>query len=303
MNRFVSRRRELLEPYECRIHVEFCILLLKNAGLSGQVARTFIICVARSARPTEMGNRTLRITQSSDSTGQYRAELALEGDGLARQTATATFEFELSPQHREDIRWYLEDYLQYPHDPAPTVAARIEGDLKNLGVDLFKKVFQSDDDARDLWATLRQQLDDTRIEISTSVAEATSIPWELIRDPKTDAALALRAESFVRSQPQAAQRPELPQTESGPIRILLVICRPSGDDDVPFRSVATQLIKGLGDQAEDRFQLDVLRPATYERLSRVLNDVIRRASRITSSTSTGTGCTPKWPTQTARLSG
>ncbi|MFT5325659.1 MAG: hypothetical protein ACI8P0_003530, partial [Planctomycetaceae bacterium] len=31
-----------------------------------------------------MGNRTLRITQSSDSTGQYRAELALEGDGLAR---------------------------------------------------------------------------------------------------------------------------------------------------------------------------------------------------------------------------
>ncbi|MFT5322815.1 MAG: tetratricopeptide (TPR) repeat protein, partial [Planctomycetaceae bacterium] len=182
------------------------------------------------------------------------------------------FEFELSPQHREDIRWYLEDYLQYPHDPAPTVAARIEGDLKNLGVDLFRKVFQSDDDARDLWATLRQKLDDTRIEISTSVAEANSIPWELIRDPKTDAALALRATSFVRSQPQAAQPPELPQTESGPIRILLVICRPSGDDDVPFRSVATQLIKGLGDQAEDRFQLDVLRPATYERLSRVLNE-------------------------------
>ncbi|MFT4555377.1 MAG: tetratricopeptide (TPR) repeat protein [Planctomycetaceae bacterium] len=219
-----------------------------------------------------MGNRTLRITQSSDSTGQYRVKLALEGDGLAPQTVDATFEFELSPQHREDIRWYLEDYLQYPHAPAPTVAARIEGDLKSLGVDLFKKVFQSDDDARELWATLRQKLDDTRIEISTSVAEATSIPWELIRDPKTDAALALRATSFVRSQPQAAQRPELPQSESGPIRILLVICRPSGDDDVPFRSVATQLIKGLGDQAEDRFQLDVLRPATYERLSRVLNE-------------------------------
>jgi tetratricopeptide (TPR) repeat protein len=219
-----------------------------------------------------MSGQTLRITQSSESTGKYRAELALEGDGIPRQTATAAFEFELADQHREDLRWYLEDYLQYPHDPAPTVAARIEGDIKDVGVDLFKKVFQSDDDARDLWATLRQKLDETRIEISTSVAEATSIPWELIRDPKTDAALALRAESFVRSQPQAAQPPELPQAESGPIRILLVICRPSGDDDVPFRSVATQLIKGLGDQAEDRFQLDVLRPATYERLSRVLNE-------------------------------
>ena len=220
-----------------------------------------------------MSKRTLRITQLTEHSGKYRAELALEGDGIARQTATATFEFQLDDQYREDLRWYLEDYLQYPHDPAPAVAARIEGDIKSVGVDLFKKVFQSDDDTRDLWATLRQRLDDTRIEVSTSVAEATSIPWELVRDPKTDEALALRADSFVRSHSQAAQPLKLSQTESGPIRILLVICRPSGDDDVPFRSVATQLIKGLGGQAEDRLQLDVLRPATYERLSRVLHEM------------------------------
>jgi len=218
-----------------------------------------------------MGGRTLRITQSSEGSGQYRVELSLEGDGLPRATATASFDFHLQPQHREDLRWYLEDYLQYPHEPAPAVAARIEGEIKNIGTELFRKVFHSSDDTRDLWATLRQKLDDTRVEINTSVAEANSIPWELIRDPKTDAALALRATAFVRAQPQAAQRPELPQTESGPIRILLVICRPSGDDDVPFRSVATQLIKGLGDQAGDLFQLDVLRPATYEQLSRVLH--------------------------------
>ncbi len=219
-----------------------------------------------------MSERKLQITQVSNGAGQYSAKLVLEGEGLAQQTATSTFEFKLEPQHREDVRWYLEDYLQYPQDPAPTIAARIEGDLKNIGVDLFKKVFQPNDDTRDLWATLRQKLDDTRVEVNTSVTEANSIPWELIRDPKTDAALALRAESFVRSHSQAAQQPELPQTESGAIRILLVICRPSGDDDVPFRSVATQLIKGLGDQAEDSFQLDVLRPATFERLARVLRD-------------------------------
>lgn len=219
-----------------------------------------------------MSERTLRITQVTEQAGVYRVELALEGHGLVRQTATATFEFHLDDQHREDLRWYLEDYLQYPHDPAPTVAARIEGDIKDLGVDLFKKTFQSGDDTRDLWATLRQKLDDTRIEVSTSVAEATSIPWELVRDPKTDEALALRADSFVRSHSQQAQPPELPQTDAGPIRILLVICRPSGDNDVPFRSVATQLIKGLGNQADNRFQLDVLRPATFERLSRVLHE-------------------------------
>jgi hypothetical protein len=50
----------------------------------------------------------------------------------------------------------------------------------------------------------------------------------------------------------------------------LVICRPGGRDDVPFRSVASRLIKGLSDEARDLFQLDVLRPATFAALNHVL---------------------------------
>ncbi|MEZ6111073.1 MAG: CHAT domain-containing protein [Pirellulaceae bacterium] len=217
-----------------------------------------------------MSQPTLRISQSTIGPGQYRAELSFEGDGQPRFTARADFEFQLTPQRREDVRWYLEDYLQYPHDPAPKIAARVEADMQAIGVELFAKVMQANDDTRDLWAQLRRRLDDTRIEIETSVAEATSIPWELIHDPKTDVSLALRATALVRSHSQAAQRPELPRAETGPIRILLAICRPGGDSDVPFRSVASQLIKGLGDQATDSFELDVLRPATYEQLARTL---------------------------------
>jgi len=40
---------------------------------------------------------------------------------------------------------------------------------------------------------------------------------------------------------------------------------------VPFRSVASRLIKGLSDSAREAFQLDVLRPPTFERLGRVLH--------------------------------
>ena len=43
------------------------------------------------------------------------------------------------------------------------------------------------------------KLDDTRVEMVTDVKGATALPWELLRDPKTDEALALRAKSFVRS--------------------------------------------------------------------------------------------------------
>jgi len=213
---------------------------------------------------------TLRLTQTTVEQDQYRVEVALEGDGLPRQAATAQFDFKLSAQDQEDLRWYLEDFLQYPLDPAPTIAARIEKRMAEIGTELFKAVFHADEDARDLWATLRTHLNETRVEVITEVQEATAIPWELIRDPKTDAPLALRARAFVRAQPQAAQRPQFPQTESGPIRILLVICRPRQDDDVPFRSVASRLIKGLSDSAREAFQLDVLRPPTFEQLGRVL---------------------------------
>ena len=168
------------------------------------------------------------------------------------------------------MRWYLEDYLQYPQDPAPKIAARIEGRMAEMGAALFRDVFQANDDARDLWATLRHQLNDTRVEISTGVEGANAMPWELIRDPKTDAPLALRARSFVRAYSQAAQRPKLPQAATGPIRILLVICRPGARDDVPFRSVASRIVKGLSEEARAHFRLDVLRPPTFEQLGRTL---------------------------------
>ncbi len=118
----------------------------------------------------------LRLTQIRLTDDRYRAEVALEGDGLPRQTAASEFTFTLPDQDQRDLRWYLEDYLSQPLDPAPTIAHRIEARLIELGTDLFKAVFRSSDDARDLWATLRGTLNDTRVEIITSVEDATAIP-------------------------------------------------------------------------------------------------------------------------------
>lgn len=137
---------------------------------------------------------------------------------------------------------------------------------------MFRAIFQSkeSDDARDLWAKFRESLDDARIEIVTSVREATAIPWELLCDSKTNVPLALRARAFVRAHANPVQSPNVPAQQSTPIRILLVICRPSGSDDVPFRSVASYIVKGLGEQARETIQLDVLRPPTFARLGGVL---------------------------------
>ncbi len=214
--------------------------------------------------------RRLRIKQSELGEDRYKIDLDFEGDGGTRQKASAEFEFRMTPQDQSDLRWYLEDSLQLPYEPEQKIAARIEGRISELGTTLFRSVFQADDDTRDLWATLRQKLDDTIIEVITSVEAASSIPWELIRDPKTDDPLALGASSFIRAQPNPARRPELPKLKKEAIRILLVICRPGADQDVPFRSVASRLIKGLSEEARATFQLDVLRPPTFEQLAKIL---------------------------------
>ncbi|MGA2074532.1 MAG: tetratricopeptide repeat protein [Terriglobia bacterium] len=214
----------------------------------------------------------LRLTQFADGNDRYRVEIAFEDEGSPRRTAVSHFAFAVSEKDREDLRWYLEDYLQYPLDPAPKIAARIEARIAEIGRDLFGRIFQSNDDARDLWTTTRAKLADTRVEIVTDVREATAIPWELIRDPKTDMPLALRAKAFVRASSQAALTPYLPKKASGPIRILLVICRPRRGDDVPFRSVASRLLKGLSGADPDAVRLELLRPPTFEELARKLRE-------------------------------
>jgi tetratricopeptide (TPR) repeat protein len=216
----------------------------------------------------------LQLSQHAVAEGQHRVEIGLTGDGAPR-AATSTFSFTVTPQDEEDLRWYLEDFLQHPEVPAPTIARRIEGRMAELGAELFKTLFQANDAARDVWSRVRERLPETRIEIITGVAEAATIPWELLREPKTDSPLALAVQSFVRAQPNTSLAPHLPAKKKGKIRILLVICRPRGERDVPFRSVASRLIKGLDESNREAYDLDVLRPPTFEQLGKVLREAHR----------------------------
>jgi hypothetical protein len=84
---------------------------------------------------------TPRLSQFAEAPADtFRVELSLDG----RDAARAGFQFKLSEQDQEDLRWYLEDYLQCPLDPAPKIAARIEQRLTEVGAELFHKVFEAD---------------------------------------------------------------------------------------------------------------------------------------------------------------
>jgi tetratricopeptide (TPR) repeat protein len=219
--------------------------------------------------------RTLRLVQeATGAEGVHRVEVTLEGEGAPRR-AVAQVKLALEAAELDRLRWYLEDYPAYPINPAPRIAAEVEDRLAGLGVELFRAVFHASDDTRDLWATVRDHLADTRVEVVTDVAGATAIPWELLRDPTTNVPLALRARAFVRAYQQAAQRPAVPAAGVERLRVLLVICRPDAEQDVPFRSVASHLVR-LSPQARAAFQLDVLRPPTFARLGQVLRGASER---------------------------
>ncbi|MET8150980.1 CHAT domain-containing protein [Actinoplanes sp. NPDC049668] len=188
--------------------------------------------------------------------------------GRVNEQAVSRVEFVVSAAARERMRWYLEDFLEYPVQPAPTIAAGVEKQLAELGEQLFSEVFDGRDGQR-LWGRLQDRLAETRVEIASEVEDATALPWELLRDPATGTPLALEAASFVRVNQQPA-RPHGEPPGGDRLRVLLVICRPKGGMDVPFRSVASHLVR-LSADARQVLQLDVLRPPTFANLDKVLS--------------------------------
>lgn len=210
---------------------------------------------------------SLRVRLSRDAGQAYRANLELLGPADKRHAATVHFVFNLEAAEREDIRWYLEDYLDYPFDPAPQTAARVERQMADIGAELFSHLFESTSRARSLWRLVAPCLNETRITIHCTDDTAHSLPWELLLEPSTGLTLATEARAFVR----------VPQIELGgrrrrskSIRLLLVIARPGGSSDVRFRSVALGIVATLA--ARPEVEIDVLRPATWAHLTTRLGE-------------------------------
>jgi tetratricopeptide (TPR) repeat protein len=202
--------------------------------------------------------------------GRRRVEVVWRQDGAGPRSAVSTFAYQVGEQDAEKIRWYLEDYLEFPAHPAPDIAADAESRLSALGTGLFGQLFTGTD-AAGIWAQAQTQLPQVRVEVDIDPADTPGLPWELLRDPGTGTALALGAGEFVRTHRQTAGQVRLPVPAGDELRVLLVICRPSRGDDVPFRSVASRLVRG-GAGKMAGLHLDVLRPATYARLAEVLHE-------------------------------
>ncbi len=215
---------------------------------------------------------TLHIRQDPPVDGTYPIRLTLRRPGQADLEAEAKIEFSLTPQEQEDLRQYLEKYLQLPRVMTAEHVEQIEAMMHDRGVELYEKILEGSRDARRVFDRVLDELADLRIEIASGTAEAAAIPWELIREPQSDSPIAVRVRSFVRVQSSPnINFVSVPECDDGRVRLLYVVCRPSGTNDVELRAVVNRLLQDLGADL-DRFDITALRPPTYERLQQVLRD-------------------------------
>jgi hypothetical protein len=220
----------------------------------------------------ELANLTVTVPGNDDPNALLKW---VHGPSSAAPTlAKVRFAFRLDPQDQEQLRWYLEDFLERPINPSPAIAARVEARMAEIGREMYSRLLEVGD-SEGLDTRLRHALAHTRIEIVTDDNDVDALPWELIREPHASLPLALESAGFVRSSPSLpTERVPLPPA-SDRVRILLAISRPGGRADVPFRSVATRIVSALAPHS-DRFALDVLRPPTFERLKQVVDEAKAR---------------------------
>jgi hypothetical protein len=181
------------------------------------------------------------------------------------QSAVAHLPFLLAPEEEESIRWYLEEYRKFPLEPATAIARNTAARLKQFGEQFFEQVFNSTAQSRELWTLVEEQLETTRIEIAADSSRFT-LPWEILWNPLDVMPIACRAASFVRTG--SASAPPIAPNTADAIRILLVISRPAGILDAPFRSVAARLLDRV--DGDPRFRIEVLRPPTFDAFTSTL---------------------------------
>ncbi|HUC26501.1 MAG TPA: CHAT domain-containing protein, partial [Streptosporangiaceae bacterium] len=188
----------------------------------------------------------------------------LTGDGeLPAAGRPAELSWPLDGKVLENLRWYLEDYLIAPYGVYEDQGPQIAASLRKWGEQVFSSVFGSGS-ARDAYLGLRAR-GDVELVFRSASPSLLGLPWELMADPARTRPLALEIAGVGRSFPVAPDAAQTVDVPGGRLRVLMVISRPAGGDDVGYRMIARPLLARL-EAAQGAVDLEVLRPPTLDAL-------------------------------------
>ncbi len=212
-----------------------------------------------------------RLIVDIDSDGLVTVSSWPEGEHLP-SPASAPFAlgWPLDGEALEDLRWYLEDYLQAPYGVYEERGPRVAATLAEWGEAVFGSIFGSGP-GRDAYVRARARTEtDTEIVLRSPAAAALGLPWELLHDPSRPTPVALDMVHVTRSIPTAELGQAFAVTGEQ-LRVLMVISRPAAGEDVGYRMIARPLLEQL-EAVRGRVELVVLRPPTLDALGQTLAD-------------------------------
>jgi len=208
-----------------------------------------------------------RLLIDLDAAGRASVSTWLEGELPGAVGEPVGLAWPLGASELEDLRWYLEDYLQAPFGVYEERGSQVSGRLPVWGQAMFSSLFGSGP-ARDAYVKVRTRVTRSgaaEIVLRSGVPAWLGLPWELLCDPSLAAPLALDGMGLSRSLP-TKHLGESFEVGGQRLRVLMVISRPGGPRDVGYRVIVRPLLHRLA-AVRGQVEVEVLRPPTLEALA------------------------------------
>jgi len=132
---------------------------------------------------------SLRICHQGENNGQPQFVVSRLRDGKTSKLVSLTSPDNITLANRSnshlanDLRWYLERFLDYPFEPNTGLAEEIQDTLKQWGKDTFSNLFQGR--ARDWYQEARRNnLSQLTLKIASDDPRVLAWPWEVLYDPE-----------------------------------------------------------------------------------------------------------------------
>src|SRR5260370_20760786 len=153
------------------------------------------------------------------------AMIELRCDQLGLQYAGDVLTDPLTSRERENVRWYLEEYVEWPSEQFLERGKKIEASLAEFGKRLYRTVGASPGamGVVQAWRLYPLQPGEQRqISIISGIPRALSLPWELLHDEQGFLVLRTRHPvSLIRRLPHQ-ELSAFPPSFEPPLIILLV---------------------------------------------------------------------------------
>lgn len=212
--------------------------------------------------PLAMPTLTLRHKQTTAS--GFVATLNIDGQSQYPVTVSDPF----TEQQERELEFYFEQWIRFPFDNQ-TIAERAAASVQTYGESLFQQIFADPDAYSDYRQACRSGLGQLQIEIEGDSPDFQALHWEALKDPKQPIPLAVEA-VFTRKRVQRGIT-AIDLAPSPVINLLVVTARPDEEADVGYRTISRPLIEAIH-RAQLRVKVEILRPGTFEALSRHLDN-------------------------------